>query len=253
MKESLKVIKIGGKVAEDEGQLQKFLHDFNEIEGKKILVHGGGVTATQIEKKLGIESQMIEGRRVTSKESLDVITMVYGGLINKKLVAKLQALGSNALGLSGADLNIIQAQKRNVEPIDFGFVGDIEKVNSEALKDLLEKNVIPVLAPLTHNMKGDLLNTNADSIAAFVAASLVEEYNTELVLCFEGEGVMNNGKLVTRMNKLLFRYLEGHEIIKDGMIPKIELGLAAYQKGAKVRITGVSGILNSEAGTIFEN
>lgn len=230
---SLKVIKIGGKVAEDEETLDLFLEQFVQVVGPKILVHGGGVIATEIADKLGVETTMIEGRRVTSKPMLDIATMVYAGLVNKKLVAKLQARGVNAIGLSGADLNLILSKKRNPEPIDFGWVGDIEKVETQSLSNLLAVGVTPILAPLTHDGKGSLLNTNADSIASFVAKALSEMYQTELILCFDMPGVMNGDQLITEMNLLLYRHLKGINVIKDGMIPKLDVGFQALKAGVK--------------------
>ena len=247
---SLKVIKIGGKVAENETSLELFLDQFVKVEGSKILVHGGGVIATEIATKLGIQTTMVEGRRVTSKPMLDVATMVYAGLVNKKLVAKLQARGVNSVGLSGADLNLILSKKRNPEPIDFGWVGDIEKVEAKSLSNLLEVGVTPILAPLTHDGKGNLLNTNADSIASFVAQSLSGIYQTELVLCFDMPGVMNGDQLITEMNLLLYRHLKGINVIKDGMIPKLDLGFQALKAGVKkVSIKRFDAISESNSGT----
>lgn len=246
----IKVIKIGGKVIDDESKLDQFLNDFVKIEDKKILVHGGGKIASDIASKLGIETKMIEGRRITDSDMLDVVTMVYGGLVNKKIVAKLQALGCNALGLSGADLNVVQSKKRNSEPIDFGFVGDIESVDGILLNSLLNEGITPVIAPLTHDGNGQLLNTNADNIAGSIAMELAEKENTELDLCFDLEGVMNGEKLITEMNLLLYRHLEGIGIIKEGMIPKLDLGFKALNAGAKkVRIVGFDCVNEPNKGT----
>lgn len=247
---SIKVVKIGGKVAEDENSLNKFLKDFAALDGAKILVHGGGVVASKIGEKLGIETTMIEGRRVTDKPTLQVATMVYGGLINKKIVAKSQALGINAAGFTGADMNLIQSKKRNPEPIDFGWVGDIEYVNLMGLKSLLDQDITPVLAPLTHDGKGNLLNTNADAIASKVAQELAKEFEIELILCFDMPGVMNGDKLITEMNLLLFRYLQGNGVIKDGMIPKLDLGFEALQNGVKkVNVQSYKSLNESGSGT----
>lgn len=247
---SIKVIKIGGKVAEDESKLEAFLKDFVAQEGLKILVHGGGVIASKIAEKLGIETKMINGRRVTDQETLEVATMVYGGLINKKIVAKLQALGVNAIGLTGADMNLIQSKKRNSEPIDFGWVGDIEKVNGWALKNLLDQKVVAVLAPLTHDGAGNMLNTNADSIACYVAQELAKEFEVELLLCFDMPGVMNGEKLITEMNLLLYRHLLGIGVIKDGMIPKIDVGFQALKAGVRsVTIKSFSSLNEERSGT----
>lgn len=247
---AIKVIKIGGKVIDDESKLDQFLNDFVKIESKKVLVHGGGKIASDIASKLGIETKMIEGRRITDSHMLDVVTMVYGGLVNKKIVAKLQALGCNALGLSGADLNVVQSKKRNSEPIDFGFVGDIESVDGILLNSLLNEGITPVIAPLTHDGSGQLLNTNADNIAGSIATELAETENTELDLCFDLEGVMNGEKLITEMNLLLYRHLEGIGIIKEGMIPKLDLGFKALNAGAKkVRIVGFDWVNEPNKGT----
>lgn len=246
----IKVIKIGGKVIDDEAKLDQFLQDFAQIEEKKILVHGGGKIASDVAEKLGMESKMINGRRITDSDMIDVVTMVYGGLVNKKIVAKLQALGCNAIGLSGADMNLIQSKKRDPEPIDFGFVGDIEQVDVTVLNSLLNEGVTPVIAPLTHDGNGQLLNTNADNIAGFIASGLAEHGDVAMDLCFDLEGVMNGEKLITEMNLLLYRHLEGNGIIKEGMIPKLDMGFKALNAGAKkVRIVGFDIFKEEEKGT----
>lgn len=246
----IKVIKIGGKVIDEEAKLDQFLQDFATIEDKKILVHGGGKIASDVAKKLGIETKMINGRRITDSDMIDVVTMVYGGLVNKKIVAKLQALGCNAIGLSGADMNLIQSKKRNPEPIDFGFVGDIEQVDTAVLNSLLNEGITPIIAPLTHDGNGQLLNTNADNIAGFISSGLAEHGDVAMDLCFDLEGVMNGEKLITEMNLLLYRHLEGNGIIKEGMIPKLDLGFKALNAGAKkVRIVGFDVFKEEEKGT----
>jgi acetylglutamate kinase len=248
--DTIKVLKIGGKVAEDEATLDRFLADFHLLKGSKILVHGGGVMATQLSEKMGIETQMIEGRRVTSTETLDVVTMVYGGLINKRLVAKLQAMGQNAIGLSGADLNIIHANKRNPVPIDFGWVGDVENVKSDWLKVFLEQGVVPVLAPLTHDGKGNMLNTNADNIAGFLAAELAKKYSVELIFCFDRSGVMNGEKVIPSINAASYEQLKNDGIISDGMIPKLDLGFQALRHSVdSVIIKGVQDLTIEQTGT----
>ncbi len=248
--ESIKVIKIGGKVAENDASLDAFLNDFVALDGQKVLVHGGGIIATKIGEKLGIKTTMIDGRRVTNKETLEVATMVYGGLINKKIVAKLQALKVNAIGLTGADLSLLTSRKRDPEPIDFGWVGDIEAVNREALKSLIEKGITPVLAPLTHDGLGNLLNTNADSIASKVAQELANEFEVELLLCFDMPGVMNGEKIVSEMNLLLYRYLQGNGIVNDGMIPKLDLGFEALNNRVKnVFIKSFKELNDRKSGT----
>jgi acetylglutamate kinase len=247
---TIKVIKIGGKVIDDESKLDQFLRDFVSLEGKKILVHGGGKIASDVAAKLGLETKMIDGRRITDADILEVVTMVYGGLLNKKIVAKLQALNCNSVGLSGADMNIIHSKKRGTEPVDFGFVGDIESVDGGRLNLLLNEGITPVIAPLTHDGKGQLLNTNADNVAGFIATELAREFDIELDLCFDLEGVMNGEKLITEMNLLLYRHLEGNGIIKEGMIPKLDLGFKALNAGAKkVRIVGFNSINDSDKGT----
>lgn len=246
----IKVIKIGGKVIDDNVKLDQFLQDFATVKDKKILVHGGGKIASDVARKLGIETKMINGRRITDSDMIDVVTMVYGGLVNKKIVAKLQALGCNAIGLSGADMNLIQSKKRNPDPIDFGFVGDIEQVDVAVLKSLLNEGITPVIAPLTHDGNGQLLNTNADNIAGFISSGLAEHGDVAMDLCFDLEGVMNGEKLITEMNLLLYRHLEGNGIIKEGMIPKLDLGFKALNAGAKkVRIVGFDVFKEEEKGT----
>ncbi len=246
----IKVIKIGGKVIDDNVKLGQFLQDFATVKDKKILVHGGGKIASDVAKKLGIESKMINGRRITDSDMIDVVTMVYGGLVNKKIVAKLQALGCNAIGLSGADMNLIQSKKRNPQPIDFGFVGDIEEVDATVLNSLLNEGITPVIAPLTHDGNGQLLNTNADNIAGFITSGLAEHGDVAMDLCFDLEGVMNGEKLIIEMNLLLYRHLEGNGIIKEGMIPKLDLGFKALNAGAKkVRIVGFNVFKEEEKGT----
>ncbi len=248
--QSIKVIKIGGKIAEDDASLERFLHQISLMRGKKVIVHGGGVTATRIGEKLGITSKMIEGRRVTDAKMLEVATMVYGGLVNKKIVAKLQQKHVYAVGLTGADLNIIQSIKRSPEPIDFGWVGDISSVNDRVLSNLLDLDWVPVLAPLTHDGNGNMLNTNADSIASYVARSLSGKYHVELVLCLDMPGVMNDGKVITEMNLYLYRHLKGIEVIKDGMIPKLDLGFKALNAGVnRVTIKHADDIKDSTKGT----
>lgn len=247
---SLKVIKIGGKVIDDDQKLDAFLKAFVSIEEPKVLVHGGGSIASKMGERLGIKPNMIDGRRITDAETLEVITMVYGGLVNKKIVAKLQALAVNAVGLSGTDLNIIPAKKRNPESIDFGWVGDVKQVNTKWLTRFLNDDVIPVLAPLTHDGKGNMLNTNADTIASSVASALSDEFESELMLCFEQKGVMNDEKLVTEMNLLLYRYLKDGGVITDGMIPKIDLGFSALKSGVKnVSIRSYEAVAESNSGT----
>ena len=189
MKEKLTIVKVGGAVVEDEAQLAQLLKDFSAIEGKKVLVHGGGRRATQVAASLGIESKMVNGRRITDAEMLNVVTMVYGGLVNKNLVARLQANGVNALGLTGADIDVIRSHKRPLKDgIDYGFVGDVDKANGQMLSRLIEEGITPVMAPLTHDGQGTILNTNADTIASETAKALAPYYDVTLIFSFEKKG-----------------------------------------------------------------
>tara|TARA_R110000868_G_scaffold259361_7_gene517400 strand:- start:21256 stop:22020 length:765 start_codon:yes stop_codon:yes gene_type:complete len=246
MIDTIKVIKVGGSIAEDEDQLDDFLKDLSELSGYKVLVHGGGVMATKLSERLGLKSKIIDGRRVTDKGTLDIATMVYGGLINKKIVAKLQALNVNAVGLTGADLNIIHSVKRNPVPVDYGWVGDIDSIKVNWIKAFLEKNVLPVFAPLTHDGKGNLLNTNADSVASKLAIKLSAKAKVELILCFDQPGVLNNGKVIPSIKAELFEKLKKEKVISGGMIPKLQMGLIAIEKGVQSVILKSAGSLNDE-------
>ncbi|MBI3501484.1 MAG: acetylglutamate kinase [Bacteroidetes bacterium] len=230
------VIKIGGNVIDDETQLSSFLDDFSKIKEMKILIHGGGKIATELSKQLGIESKMIDGRRITDSETLKVVQMVYGGLINKNIVAKLQGRKCNAIGLTGADGNIILAKKRKSE-IDYGFVGDVKKVNAEKIFSILNSGLVPVIAPLTHNGKGQILNTNADTIAAAVAAAVAGKYNVTLIYCFEKSGVLRNvedeNSVIKRMNSTDYKKHKAEGIISKGMIPKLDNAFDAIKKKVK--------------------
>jgi len=190
--EKLTLIKVGGKIVEEPDTLQQLLRDFSSIEGHKVLVHGGGRSATKIASQLGIESQMVNGRRITNAEMLKVVTMVYGGLVNKNIVAGLQALQVNALGLTGADMNIMRSDKRPVKDVDYGFVGDVKEVNADVLASLIQQGIVPVLAPLTHDKQGHMLNTNADTIAGEAAKALAKYFDVTLMFCFEKKGVLLN-------------------------------------------------------------
>lgn len=225
MKEKLSVVKIGGNVIEDEKALDNFLSAFSRLEGLKILVHGGGKLATQLATKLGIESKMIDGRRITDAETVDIITMVYGGLANKKIVAQLQSKNINAIGLSGADGNSIQAHKRPVKQIDYGFVGDIDGVNSELLKNLLSINLTPIFCALSHDGAGQLLNTNADTIASEIAIGMASVFETTLYYCFEKKGVLlditDENSVVKNIDTSKYKELLSKGVIADGMLPKL--------------------------------
>lgn len=252
----IKVIKIGGGIIEDQSSLDQFLKSFAKVEGKKILIHGGGRLATTLAKKLGVESKMIDGRRVTDDATLEIVTMVYGGLANKTIVAGLQAQGINAIGLSGADGNVIQAHKRTGWEHDFGWVGDVDKVNAELLSSLLQQNLIPVIAPLTHDSHGHMLNTNADTIASEVAKAMSSLEETQLILGFELEGVMKNPKdpstLITSINKQDFENYKADGTITDGMIPKLDNAFKAISNGVKnVRICHALKVGEEQTGTLI--
>lgn len=230
------VVKIGGGIIEDEQQLALFLKSFSEIEGAKILVHGGGRLATKIAADIGIESKMVEGRRVTDDKMLEIVTMVYGGLTNKKIVAQLQKNGVNALGLSGADGNLIKAHKRVNSKVDYGWVGDVDQVDSTLLSSLINSGIVPVLAPLTHDGKGNMLNTNADTIASEVAKALAKsDIGTQLIFGFELEGVLEDfddkNSVIPKITKTDYENLKTEGIIADGMIPKLDNAFSAISEG----------------------
>jgi acetylglutamate kinase len=236
--------------------LKRLLGDFATIEGHKVLVHGGGRSATAIAAKLGIESKMVNGRRITDEETLKVVTMVYGGLVNKQIVAQLQAMGINALGLTGADLNYMQSEKRPVKEIDYGFVGDVKKVNAGILADLIAREVVPVLAPLTHDKNGNLLNTNADTIAGEAAKALAEYFDVSLVYCFEKKGVLmdenDDDSVISQLNPGMFEKYVSDGIIQGGMIPKLENAFEALRAGVKeVVITRADKIYNLSGTSIM--
>ena len=249
----LTIIKVGGKIVEEQESLKQLLSDFSKIEGHKILVHGGGRSATAIAAKLGIESQMIDGRRVTDAEMLKIVTMVYGGLVNKQIVAELQALNVNALGLTGADMNYMRSEKRAVTSVDYGFVGDVKEVNAELLADLIAKNIVPILAPLTHDGRGNLLNTNADTIAGETAKALSAHFEVTLIYCFEKKGVLMNEhddeSVIAELNHDLFKKHVEQGIIQGGMIPKLENSFEALRAGVKQVIITRADQINSGNGT----
>ena len=257
MKEKLTIVKVGGAVVEDEAQLAQLLKDFSAIEGKKVLVHGGGRRATQVAASLGIESKMVNGRRITDAEMLNVVTMVYGGLVNKNLVARLQANGVNALGLTGADIDVIRSHKRPLKDgIDYGFVGDVDKANGEMLSRLIEVGITPVMAPLTHNGQGTILNTNADTIASETAKALAPYYDVTLIFSFEKKGVLRNpddddsvSPVITRAD--FIKYKEDGTI-SGGMLPKIENALAAIDAGVSRVIITLATAIDGNAGTVIQ-
>ena len=239
--DKLSVVKIGGNVIEDATALQSFLNDFAKMQGPKILVHGGGKKATKMAEKMDIPVQMVEGRRITDAQNLDIITMLYGGEINKNIVAQLQALGCNAVGLSGADGNAIQAVKRPIKTIDYGFVGDVVGVNNNFFQLLLQGGYTPVCCAITHDQKGQLLNTNADTIAATLAQSLSQYFEVSLWYCFEKQGVLehieDNSSVIETITPEKYRKLKTEHVIHSGMIPKIDNCLIALQNGvAEVKI-----------------
>ena len=253
MKEKLTLIKVGGKIVEEDASLQKLLDDFAELPGRKVLVHGGGRSATRLAEQLGIESRMVNGRRVTDAETLRIVTMVYAGLVNKNIVAGLQARGVNALGLTGADMDVIRSVKRPVRDIDYGFVGDVKQVDASLLGDLIARGVVPVMAPLTHDGAGHLLNTNADTIAGETAKALAELFDVTLVYCFEKKGVLRNehdeDSVIPFLNYADFLRLTGEGVIQGGMIPKLENAFEALNSGVCEVVITLASAINSQGGT----
>ena len=252
----LTLIKVGGKIVEEEDSLNRFLDDFAAIEGRKVLIHGGGRSATKIATSLGVESKMVNGRRVTDAEMLKVVTMVYGGLVNKNIVAGLQARGINALGLTGVDMNIIRSVKRPVKDVDYGYVGDVNQVNAALFSYLLYRGVVPVLAPLTHDGEGHLLNTNADTIAGEVAKALAGFFDVTLVYCFEKKGVLrdenDDNSVIPQLTRADFDAYVADGTIQGGMIPKLENSFSAIDAGVyRVVITSASAI-NTVTGTVIK-
>ena len=250
------VVKIGGNVIDNEAALESFVVDFAQLPSPKILIHGGGKLATRLAEKLEIPTTMVEGRRVTDAATLEVVTMVYAGLVNKRIVAKLQREGCNALGFSGADGNMIPATKRNPEPLDYGFVGDIkaENINSSLLSSLLESGVTPVFCAITHDGKGSLLNSNADSVASAVAVAAATIAPTDLVFCFEKQGVLrdvdDDDSVIPLITRADYPTLRSEGIISKGMIPKIDNAFRAIDEGvASVTIKHSEQLTTAEAGT----
>ena len=251
MKELLQVVKVGGAVVEDPASLSALLSAFAALPGLKVLVHGGGRSATRLSEALGIESRMVAGRRVTDEKTLEVVTMVYGGLVNKRIVAGLQALGVNALGLTGADLGYMLADKRPVGEVDYGWVGDVRSVDTSVLADLIARGVVPVLAPLTFDGAGHLLNTNADTIAGEAAKALAERFDVTLVYCFEKKGVLSDPddgeSVIPLITRKSYAGLLASGVVAGGMVPKLDNAFAALDAGVStVRITCTSAL---DAGT----
>ncbi|ARV16792.1 acetylglutamate kinase [Polaribacter sp. SA4-12] len=248
--EKLSIVKIGGNIIEDETSLNAFLKLFANLEGKKILVHGGGKRATHIASKLGIESKMINGRRITDAETLEVITMVYGGLVNKNVVAKLQALHIDAIGLTGADINSIQSEKRPIKEVDFGFVGDVKKVAHNSIDKLIKADFTPVFCAITHDGNGQLLNTNADTIASTIAVGMSEIYESSIYYCFELNGVLRDfndkNSVVKLINSKTYQELLEDKIITDGMLPKLENCFDALKNGVHKVNMGNTTMLTNE-------
>ena len=259
------VVKVGGAIVEDKQRLQRLIEDFSAIDGHKILVHGGGRLATKVAAQLGIESQMVGGRRITDADMLDVVTMVYGGLVNKQIVAGLQAKGVNAVGLTGADMNLICSHIRPVkkvvadgveQEVDFGYVGDVDRVDATKLEMLLRNGIVPVIAPLTHNGEGHILNTNADTMASETAKALAADNDVTLVFSFEKRGVLsdpdNDDSVLPVITHELFRKYVGEGIISGGMIPKVENALEAVEKGVRKVVITLATAIDGNSGTIIQ-
>lgn len=254
--EKLTVVKVGGAVVEDEEQLARLLNDFAAIEGNKVLVHGGGRRATKVAASLGIESKMVNGRRITDRDMLEVVTMVYGGLVNKNVVARLQANGVNALGLTGADMDVLRSRKRPVKDgIDFGFVGDVERADGKALQTLIGAGIVPVMAPLTHDGKGNILNTNADTIAGETAKALAPFYDVTLIYSFEKKGVLANpdddDSVIPTITPADFERYKADGTVDGGMIPKLENAFAAIDAGVGRVIITLASAIDGKHGTVI--
>ncbi|MDN5213904.1 acetylglutamate kinase [Fulvivirgaceae bacterium BMA12] len=252
---SLKVIKVGGNVIDNEQNLSNFIDNFVQVKGPKILVHGGGKKASAMSRQMGVAPKMLQGRRVTDQETLEIVTMVYAGLINKNLVARLQSKQCNALGLTGADGNTIQAVKRPVKAVDYGFVGDLDhqSVNSQLLDTLLNDNICPVICAITHDKKGQLLNTNADTIATNLAIAMQNLYETSLIFCFEKSGVLRDPEdeksYFPNISWQQYQQYKSEQIIKDGMIPKLDNAFEAIGAGVASIVIKHARNLNNDIGT----
>lgn len=256
MKEKLTLIKVGGKIVEEPDTLQQLLARFSALPGHKVLVHGGGRSATRMAERLGIESRMVNGRRITDAETLSVVTMVYGGLVNKNIVAGLQSQGVNALGLTGADMNVIRSHKRPVKEVDYGFVGDVDKADGSTLQKLIREGIVPVMAPLTHDGQGHLLNTNADTIAGETAKALAEYFDVTLVFCFEKKGVLRDAdddeSVIGHINEADFKRYVEQGVIQGGMIPKLENAFEALHAGVSQVIITRADAIGAPDGTVVE-
>ena len=260
----LTLVKVGGAIVENADSLSSLLDKFASIEGHKVLVHGGGRSATRIAERLGLPQQMVAGRRVTDADTLRVVTMVYAGLVNKNIVAQLQARGINALGLTGADMNVISSHRRppkqvrmddgSTQTVDYGFVGDIDQVNADLLSDLIAKGVVPVMCPIGHDTQGSLLNTNADTIAAEVAKALARNFEVTLVYCFEKRGVLRDAddddSVISCITQAEFPVLVEQGIVSGGMLPKLENAFDAIRAGVQeVVITRADALDHPSEGT----
>ena len=257
MKHPLTIVKVGGAVVEDEARLSRLLADFSAIEGRKVLVHGGGRRATAVASSLGIESKMVGGRRITDSQMLEVVTMVYGGLVNKNIVARLQACGIDALGLTGADIDVIRSHKRPVKDVDYGFVGDVKRVDGGKLSQLIEAGITPVMAPLTHDGQGNMLNTNADTIAAETAKALAGQYDVTLIFSFEKKGVMarpdDDDSLIPVITRADYMRYATDGTVSGGMLPKLENAFNAISAGvSRVNITLATAIDGRHGTMIVE-
>jgi len=250
MKEKLKVIKIGGEIINNEHKLNEALKRFTAVKEKKILVHGGGKLATELSMKLGIKPRMHKGRRLTSRDDMDIVTMVYAGLINKKIVAGLQQSGCNALGLSGADANVILSEKRPVNEIDYGLVGDIKSVNNHLINMLLTNGITPVFCAITHDKTAQLLNTNADTVASEIAVAMSDLYEIELVYCFDKKGVLrditDSESVIEKIDSLSYTELVNDGVINAGMLPKLKKGFDALEHKVSKVIIGNAAVINNE-------
>jgi len=259
--DKLTIVKIGGKIIDDENKLLSFLKSFASIDGRKVLIHGGGKLATRLAEEMNIPQQMVEGRRITDAETLKIVTMVYAGYINKNIVAQLQANNCNAIGITGADGNAILAHKRVHPKMDYGFVGDVDIVNTEFFKNLLEENLTPVIAPITHDKKGQLLNTNADTIAQETAKALSSFFDVQLIYSFEKDGVLldvnDTSSVVKKLNPDYYKQLKREGKIFDGMIPKLDNAFTALNSGVKKVIIGraeeIEELIKGEKGTSITN
>ncbi len=257
MKEKLTIVKVGGAVVEDELQLTQLLRDFAAIDGAKILVHGGGRRATKVAAALGIETKMVDGRRITDAAMLEVVTMVYGGLVNKHVVAGLQALGVDAIGLCGADGDIIRSVKRPLKNgIDYGYVGDVKKADGVKIAHFIGKDMVPVIAPLTHDGQGNILNTNADTMASETAKAMAELYDVTLIFAFEKPGVLripdDDSSVIPVINRADFERYKTDGTISGGMLPKIENALGAVEAGVNQVIITLATAIDGQHGTIIK-